>query len=464
MGFINWITERFRPQPKAAVEFDGSIWEEVVGGMTAAGVHVTSRKALETPTALRCGLLISDGVSTVPCKLMRKDPATGKRTEALDHPLYDLMQNKPCSWMNSQQFRETLMLHAVFQGGGFAYINKVGRGRVREMFTFEAGEVVVEKRPDRYDRSPLYRVNGEEVPNDRILHIRGPSWDGRAGMNMVDLAREVIGLADAAQDAHAKRFGNGVQTTGVYSVDGPLDEKEHKRLTNWIRAHYTGGKNSGKPLVLGNKGKFEPFGMSGVDAEHLATRLYQDMLICREWGVLPIMVGIADKTATYASSEQMFLAHNVHTVRPWHRRVGTILSCDLLTPEERSQGLYFKFYDTELLRGAAQDRAEFYSKLFQVGVMTPNQILGLEDMDGFDGGDSHYVGVNMARIREDGSLEAVSKPDAGPGAGGSAPPPPSPPPRQNVGRVLSGDNESLIRGASDNLNTVLSKLDGQPED
>ncbi|MBP2229655.1 HK97 family phage portal protein [Azospirillum agricola] len=463
MGIWNWIASRLQPPPQAAVELSGAIWDDVTGGATAAGVYVTSRKALETPTSLRCGLLISDGVSTVPCKLMRKDPVTGKRTEAVDHPLYDLMQYKPCGWMNTQQFRETLMLHAAFQGGGFAYINKVGRGRVREMFTFEAGEVLVEKRSDSHDRSPLYRVNGEEVPNDRILHIRGPSWNGRAGLNMVDLAREVIGLADAAQDAHAKRFGNGVQTTGVYSIEGALDDKEHKRLTNWIKAHYAGGKNSGKPLILGSNGKFVPFGMSGADAEHLATRQYQDMLICRQWGVLPAVVGIADKTATYASSEQMFLAHNVHTIRPWHRRFGTTLTCDLLTPEERSQGLYFKFFDTELLRGAAKDRAEFYAKMFQVAGITPNQILGLEDMDGFEGGDQHYIPANFARVREDGSLEAASKPGEG-GDDDDGEPPPGWPPRQNAGRVLSGENERLIRGASDNLNTVLDKLDGQQED
>jgi HK97 family phage portal protein len=279
------------------------------------------------------------------------------------------------------------------------------------MFPFEPGEVTTEKRADAYDRSPLYRVNGEEVPTDRVLHIRGPSWDGRSGLNMVNLAREVIGLAEATQDAHAKRFGNGIQTTGVYSVEGTLDEPQHKRLTAWIAQHYGGGKNSGKPLVLDRAAKWLPMSMSGVDAEHLATRQYQDMLICRHLGVLPIMVGIADKTATYASSEQMFLAHAVHTIRPWHERVSEILDCFLLTPEERRQGYYFHFVDTALLRGAAKDRAEFYAKLFSVGGMTPNHILGLEDMDGFEGGDQHYVPANFARVRADGSLEAVSKID-----------------------------------------------------
>lgn len=456
MGIMGWIAERVRRQPKAAA-FEEQFWRDLLsGGQSAAGPYVNWKTALQTPTSLRCGLLISDGVSTVPLKLMQKDPATGRRKEATDHPLYDLLRYKPCSWMTSQQFRETLMLRSIFEGESFAYLNKVGRGRIMEMFPFDCGEVTVEKRSDPYDRSPLYRVNGEEVPADRILHLRGPSWDSRAGLDMVSLAREVLGLAEATQDAHAKRFGQGVQTTGVYSVDGTLDDNAHRRLTAWIAQHYGGGKNSGKPLVLDRAAKWLPLGMTGVDAEHLATRQYQDMLICRHFGVLPIMVGIADKTATYASAEQMFLAHAVHTIRPWHERVSEILDCFLLTPEERRQGYYFHFVDTALLRGAAKDRAEFYAKLFQVAGITPNQILSLEDMDGFEGGDAHYVPANMARVTEDGSLEAVG------GGGSEQAPPPSQ--RMNAGRVLSAANEGLIRGASDNLNTVLSKLDGQQEE
>lgn len=469
MGIWSKIAGLMRREPKAAA-FDEAFWRDLLaGGQSAAGVYVNWKTALESPTALRAGLLISDGVSTVPCKLMRKDPQTGRRVEATDHALYDLMRYKPCGWMTSQQFRETMMLRAVFQGQAFAYINKVGRGRVSELFPFETGEVTVEKRSDAYDRSPLYRVNGEEVPADRILHLRGPSWDGRAGLNMVDLAREVIGLAEAAQDAHAKRFGNGIQTTGVYSVEGSLDDNQHKRLTAWIAKHYTGAANSGKPLLLDRAAKWTPMGMTGADAEHLATRQYQDMLICRHFGVLPIMVGIADKTATYASAEQMFLAHAVHTIRPWHERVSEILDCFLLTPDERRAGYYFHFVDTALLRGAAKDRAEFYAKLFQVAGITPNQILALEDMDGFEGGDSHYVPANYARVRDDGTLEAVSKTDVagqGTGSGGDAPELAPPPPRMplNAGRVLSAANEGLIRDASGNLNTVLAKLDGDKED
>lgn len=410
---ISSLVRKPRPQAKA---FGEQFWTDDLhaGGRSAAGRYVDWRSALESPTALRAGLLISDGVSTVPCKLMRKDPITGGRSEAREHPLFDIMAHRPCDWMTSQQFRETMMIRTTFDGNAFAYINRVGAGRIREIFPLDRDEVQVQKRQGGFDRSPLYLVNGEEVPNDRILHFRGPSWDGRRGLDMVSLASEVLGLADAAQEAHAKRFANGVHSSGAWVVEKPLDEKQHSRLSAYIAQRYGGSGNAGKPLILDNGTKWTPMEMTGVDAEHLAVRMYLDMLVARFYGVLPIMLGIADKTATYASAEQMFLAHAVHTVRPWHRRISEILNCFLLTPGERAAGYYFHFVDTALLRGAAKDRAEFYAKLFSVGALSPNEIMAFEDMDGFDGGDGHYVPANVGLVQGDGSLKvggASSGPD-----------------------------------------------------
>ena len=435
--------------------------------MSSAGTHVSWRSALESPTALRCGLLISDGISTVPLKLKRRDPNTGLREEAREHPLFDLLSNKPCDWLTSHQLRETLMLRTVFDGNAYAFVNRLNSGKIMEIWPFDRGEVTVKTGTEAGGRAPVYMVNGETVPLNKILHLRGPSWDSYNGLNMVNLANEVLGLADATQTAHASRFRNGIQTTGAYSISGSLNEEQHKRLAAYLEAK-AGAQNNGKPLILDRDAKWLPLGMTGVDAEHLATRQHQDMLICRHYGVLPIMVGIADKTATYASAEQMFLAHAVHTIRPWHRRVGEILNCFLLTKQERMDGYYFHFVDTALLRGAARDRAEFYSKLFQVGGITPNQILGLEDMDGFEGGDHHYAPANMARIAEDGSLEGVGDTmDQGQSPDLNQPDPDltdaTDRRRMNAGRVLSGENEGLIRGARDDLDTVLSKLDGQQE-
>jgi phage portal protein BeeE len=116
-------------------------------------------------------------------------------------------------------------------------------------------------------------------------------------------------------------------------------------------------------------------------------------------GVLPIMVGFSDKTATYASAEQIFLAHAVHCIRPWHRRFETSIRKNLLTKQKRETGFYVKFIDTELLRGAAKDRAAYYATALGSGGspawMTPNEVRALEEMDAIDGGDELPAPTNL---------------------------------------------------------------------
>ena len=62
------------------------------------------------------------------------------------------------------------------------------------------------------------------------------------------------------------------------------------------------------------------------------------------------------------------------------------------------------------MRGDSQARAEYYNKLFQVGAMSPNKILSLENMNPVDGGDQHFVMLNMVPLDQARELAATPEP------------------------------------------------------
>ena len=103
---------------------------------------------------------------------------------------------------------------------------------------------------------------------------------------------------------------------------------------------------------------------------------------------MPIMVGHYDKSSTYASAEQMFLAHVVHTLMPWYQRIEQSADVNLLNEEQRRAGLYTKINPNALMRGAAKDRAEYYAKGLGSGGgkgwLTQNNVRDFEDMDRSD--------------------------------------------------------------------------------
>jgi HK97 family phage portal protein len=353
------------------------------------GVQINTSRALEVATVLACARAIAEGVAQVPIKFYRIDAGTGRRVPLLSHPLLSLLARQPNPWQTSFEFRETLLFHLVLCGNAFVYVNRV-RGEVRELIPIEPGKVLVDRKPDM---SLTYQITWDDgrspiLTTGDVWHLRGPSWNSWMGLEAIKLAREAIGLALATEEAHARLHKNGVRPSGVWSVDGALTEPQHEQLSRWIAKHYSGSDNGGKPLVMDRAAKWLQQTMSGVDAQHLETRKHQVEEICRALRVIPMMAGYSDKTSTYASAEQMFIAHVVHTITPWATRIEQSAERALLGDET---DIDIRFDLKGLMRGAAKDRAEYLSRALGSGGspawMTPNEAREEDGLDWIAGGD-----------------------------------------------------------------------------
>jgi HK97 family phage portal protein len=386
----------WRREEKAWSQTELDIIRDIFGTrQSVSGRTINWRTALDVTTALACTRVLADGVATVPLKLMQRDRVTGRRREATEHPVSWLLSHRPNDWQTSVEFRDTLMMHLALCRNAFVVKIRAPDGRLLELLPVEPGKVKVTYRGDDMPTYAIKPGPGQPdmpVPAGDMWHIRAMAWDGVMGHEAIKAAREALGLALATEEQHARLHSNGMQSPGVYSVSGTLNPAQYKDLRAYLDKHVAGLANAHKPLILDRDAKWTPLTPKGVDAEHLATRRFQIEEVCRVLGVLPLMVGHANEQTTFASSEQMFLAHNIHTLRPWHRRWESSGGAALLTEAEIRGGYYLKFFDAELLRGAAADRAEFYAKALGSGGspawLTPNDIRGFEDMDPIEGGDA----------------------------------------------------------------------------
>lgn len=73
-------------------------WEGISGGPTASGEMVNERTALAISTVYTCVTLLSEGIASLPCKLMKR-LAKG-RAEAVNNPLYELLAYSPNAEIN----------------------------------------------------------------------------------------------------------------------------------------------------------------------------------------------------------------------------------------------------------------------------------------------------------------------------------------------------------------------------
>lgn len=359
------------------------LFREIYGGrQTSTGRTVNIGTAIDVATVFACCRVIGEGVAQVPLKLMRETPDGKQRLPAKDHPLYDKLAVMPNRWQTSFEYREMLAWHLVLAGNHYSYKNYVGN-RIVELFPFEIGAVKVNRADDGELTYEVTAPNGSKktFPADVIWHVRGPSLNGWYGLEAVKHAREAIGLAMATEEAVGNLHKNSVRPSGVYSVEGNLTPEQHKALSGWIEKNFAGEGNAAKPLIVDRAAKWTSMQMTGIDAQTLEMRRFQIEEICRFARVMPIMVGYSDKAATYASAEQMFLAHVVHTLAPWYQRLEQSIDAHLLTAAERDSGLYSNFVEEGLLRGSLRDTKDTVLGYVNGGILTPNEGRAKLDMN-----------------------------------------------------------------------------------
>lgn len=396
----------------------GSI-DEIFGRLFArpvkSGVAVNWKSALQVSTVLACSRRWSESIM-VPCKVYKRD-SQGRRTEDREHSLYRILEDEPNQWQSGLEYRETIGFHLCLAGNHYSYKGMV-RGKIDELIPLDPSRVAT--RQNAGDGSLRYRYTNldgtvEDFDPTEIWHIRGPSWDGAIGMEAVKMAQEAIGLAIATEETHARLFSNGANPSGIFTSDNKIGDVARTRLKEQWKQDQVGLANKFRTAVLDNGIKWQQIAMKGVDAEHIKTRQFQVEEICRAAGIMPIMVGYSgDKAPTYASAEQMFLQHLVHTVRPAQDRVASSAKRWLLTRQERAEGYYIAFTEAAFLSPAMKDKAEYYKIALggggNPGWLKPDEVRGFEELAPEPGGDRLYVPANVLPIGEDGWPRATVAP------------------------------------------------------
>lgn len=389
MALRDW----FRRRPAKYDTLD--LFREVYGGTPSwAGENVTLQDALRVSVAFACARVIAEDCAKLPWKVLHQENRS--INPALQHPLFDLLSTAPNPLQTSFEFVETMLMHLVFCGNSFAWTPRVSR-RVDEMWLLEPGWVTVHysfQEPPTYEvRSPDGKIKMTLLA-DEVWHVRGPSWCSYLGLNFVELARNALGLTMALEKGQARLQKEGVRVPGVLSVEGKLTDDQYKLLRKWLEEEHQGNSNSGRPMILDRSAKWMQTAMTNADAELSKMLSFQVEEVCRFFRVLPIMVQHSDGQAGYASIEQRFIAHGVHTIQPWITRIEKSADKNLLSREERREGYYTKFNEKALLRTTAKDQMETLARGVLSGITLRNEAREILDMNPLEGLDEPLAPAN----------------------------------------------------------------------
>jgi HK97 family phage portal protein len=402
-----WTKERAWPwQKKQSIDSSSELWSVLLGqAASKSGISITWKSALQYTTAQACMRIIAEDIAQLPCAVYKK-VAGGGSEPVPEHPVYKLLKTKPNEHQTAFELREQLGMHLVMTNNAYCWLNKV-RGNIVELIPFEPHCVDLKRAKDEH-RYVLTLADGhrEEVPSGEIWHLRGPSWNGYQGLDGIRLMREAVGLALALEEHGSRMFRNGATVGGILSTESMLQKEQREALRESWEDRHQGVENAYKTAVMWGGMKWAPMGMPNTDAQHLENRRFQVEEVCRAFKVLPIMVGHADKTTTYASAEQMVLIHLRQTLGPWLTRIEQSADCNLLTDDELQAGYFTKYTRNALLAMTAEARSNFYTKLYNVGAINPNEVRAFEDLNPYEGGEQYRVPLNMIDPTDDTSANA----------------------------------------------------------
>lgn len=351
--------------------------------------NFSTSKSLTLSACYRAVNLIGDAIASLQMKPYTVDEG-GFKVEDVDNVLYNILGYEPNPMISRFNFFKQIINSILLRGNAYIKIHR-SKG-----FEVEALEFI---NPDIVTISNIkgdlkYMVNGQQgfINSADMIHILNyPDIDSYYGVSTLTYASNSLGISYDSEQ-HAKDwFLGGANVAGVASSSNQVSPKQEQDLKNKFASNANGIAFIGGISDF----QFSTIGISPKDSQLLETRQFNIIEIARFFSVNPILLFDSTK-GTYSNTEHAQLSFLNETLLPIIEKIENEFSRKLILPSNRSTE-EIRFDLKNLLRIDTNSQADYYTKLFGLGVMNANQIakeLNLPKVSG-TGGDKYFVSTNL---------------------------------------------------------------------
>lgn len=449
---------------------DTDAWNAMFGGelKTESGIKVTKRKALSVDAVWAAVSLISGACARLPMNRYSRTANDGREVDRT-HPTHKLVRRKPNSEMDAFQFWQLVYVHKLLWGRAYVWLDQRSPGEPVEMF------------PLLPDRTAPERLNGKQVFDqtqnkklareldgqlvyvtevggktrtffpEEILDIRGMAIDSVETLDLVDYAKEAIGLAIAQRKFGAKFFKSGARMGGVLELPAALKKEAQDRVESGFRRTYEDSDQWFKTIVLRDNAKFHQAAFNPQDSQLVEASEAQSISVARFFKLQPSKLGIQKATSYNSKSEdnQAFLDD---TLADHLAAVEYQCNDKLLTEDEKnSDSVFFEINRSSLLQMDQTKRYGAYEIGLRSRFLTRNEVRKFENLNAVEGGDE---------FDNFGATGAV----AAPSVGQNPPNPPSDPEKKRDLSLILTDLAARARHKTKSISAFDGWINGEMPD
>ena len=386
----------FTIERKADLGIDEVIRRLEAAYETAAGVVVTPENCEEAPTVQAIVNAISMNIVTLPVHVVRKGVASNGREEKEplpNHPVAKLLA-KPNGWQTSADYMGDMASVLVRFGSYYALKSRGVTGPIRNLIPMHPSNVQLEQDDNFNVTARVTSSSGGQrtYPIEQLHHVRGRSRNFLEGDSPVWKARDAIALEIAAQRYGASFFGNGAMPGLVFKPQGRMDQPQRDLFMASVQMFANVGKRFKAMLLPAGIEMADPVKMENDKAQFLETRKLQRSVIAGAWGVPPHLVGDLER-GTFSNIEHQSQEFHQKVMLPYIDMIERAMERDLLTADDRAQGVVIRFNMDASLRADFKSRQEGLRIQREAGVISPNdwrEREGMNPIEPEDGGDSYW--------------------------------------------------------------------------
>ena len=356
-----------------------AMWEYLTdGNPTASGERINEANALQITTVYSCVTLLASQAGSLPLRLIEK---TDKgHTEAINNLLHYLLSVEPNPEMSSVTYIETLVGCLVQTGNCYSQLERNALGQVVALWPLHPLKTTPVRLPNKKlafktsDGEPngSYRI----VAAEDIIHVPLYCMDGLKGISPIEMARQSLGLAKAAELFGARTFGNSTRGGDIIFNKGPKPDLKTQKEMRDSWQEQNGGANSGKTKFLwGGDWSYQKLGMTPEESQFLGTRGYQRADIAALYKISPHLVGDTSRLSG-TNSEQLMLQLLTISLRPLLGKLEAEFNRKLCPTQGRKANKFFTQFDVSaLLRTDLKSQNEAYQAGRIGGWFTANDVL-----------------------------------------------------------------------------------------
>ncbi|QQC84634.1 phage portal protein [Acinetobacter bereziniae] len=355
---------------------------------TAKPVNFDSAMTLSAVFA--CVKILVESVATLPIQMFKLN-SDGSRVLVKDHPVIQLLANKPNRYQTNIEFKEQLMLNLV-AGNSFIKRDYIGKKLV-SLQVINSGSVDL-KVLDNGDLQFKAMLNGQQVDltEKQVWHLK-LFGTGLMGMSPIAYGAMSIGVGLAASDKTTRLMSNGAKPTGALKTEKYLKKDQRDALRSELDILVNG--DDGDMAVLEGNMQFEPISLTPEDLELIEIRKLSVEDACRYFGVPPILVYLTESSTTWGSGiEQIIDGFYKFGLRPYLERIEESIRIHLLDRSEWDE-YEFEFKTKDLLRASYLQRITSNKDRILSGQSSPNEIRMEEGMPADPNGNFLLVPTNM---------------------------------------------------------------------